>query len=117
MVTDPIERGEIWWADLPSPRGSEPGFPRPVLIIQAAPFNRSRIRTVIVAGITPNMDAAKAPGNVAIPARATGLPKDSVVNVSQLIAVDRSYLVKPMGMLSARLMTAVDTGLRLILGL
>lgn len=113
----PIERGEIWWADLPEPRGSEPGFPRPVLILQSASFNRSRIRTVIVAGITTNLDAAKAPGNVPIPARTTGLPKDSVVNVSQLITVDRSYLTKPMGMLSTRLMAAVDNGLRLILNL
>src|ERR1035441_384507 len=80
-----IQRGEIWWADLPEPRRSEPGFRRPVLVVQADSFNRSRIQTAIVAVITSNVELADAPGNVLLPARLVGLPRDSVVNVSQLL--------------------------------
>ena len=76
---DVIQRGEIWWADLPEPRSSEPGFRRPVLVVQADSFNRSRIQTVLVAVITSNLDLADAPGNVAVAARSSGLPRDSVV--------------------------------------
>jgi mRNA interferase MazF len=111
-----IQRGEIWWADLPGPRRSEPRFRRPVLVVQADPFNRSRIQTVIVAIITGNLDLAGAPGNVLIPARSSGLPRDSVVNVSQLLTLDRSFLAEHAGTLLARLQAAVDVGLRLVLG-
>ncbi|HLN08821.1 MAG TPA: type II toxin-antitoxin system PemK/MazF family toxin [Xanthobacteraceae bacterium] len=102
-VTEHIQRGEIWWADLPEPRRSEPGFRRPVLVIQADSFNRSRIQTVIVAVITGNLDRAEAPGNVVLPACSSGLPRDSVVNVSQVLTLDRGYLIEHAGTLPARL--------------
>jgi mRNA interferase MazF len=112
-----ITRGEIWWADLPDPRGSEPGFRRPVLVIQANSFNRSRIQTVIVAVISSNLRLADAPGNVLLTARVSGLPKDSVINVSQLLTLDRSSLTEEVGKLPNRQMQDVDTGLRLVLEL
>ena len=110
-------RGEIWWADLPDPRGSEPGFRRPVLVIQANSFNRSRIQTVIVAVISSNLRLADAPGNVLVPAHASGLARDSVVNVSQLITLDRSFLPEAVGRISERVMSEVVAGLRLVLEL
>jgi len=112
-----VTRGEIWWADLPDPRGSEPGFRRPVLIVQANPFNRSRIQTVIVVVITSNLKLADAPGNVLLPAQATKLRRDSVVNVSQLVTLDRSFLTEQVDRLSSSLQKEVDTGLQLVLGL
>ena len=112
-----MTRGEIWWADLPDPRGSEPGFRRPVLVIQANSFNRSRIQTVIVAVISSNLRLADAPGNVLVPAHASGLERDSVVNVSQLITLDRSFLTEAVGRISERLMSEVVAGLRLVLEL
>ena len=116
MVTA-VTRGEIWWADLAEPRGSEPGFRRPVLVIQADSFNRSHIQTVIVAVISSNLLLAEAPGNVFLPARATGLPRDSVVNVSQLLTLDRLFLAEHVSTLPVRLQAAVDAGLRLVLEL
>jgi len=115
--TDEIRRGEIWWADLPEPRRSEPGYRRPVLVIQADSFNRSRIQTAIVAAITGNLELADVPGNVLLPARSTGLPRDSVVNVSQLLTLDRSFLTEHAGTLPPRLRGFVDAGLRLVLQL
>ncbi len=112
-----VVRGEVWWADLPEPRGSEPGYRRPVLVIQADSFNRSRIRTVIVVAITTNLDLAEAPGNVLVPNRSTGLSRDSVVNVSQVLTLDRGYLTERVGKLPQRLQTAVDSGLRCVQGL
>ena len=112
-----MTRGEIWWADLPDPRGSEPGFRRPVLVIQANSFNRSRIQTVIVAVISSNLRLADAPGNVLVPAQASGLVRDSVVNVSQLITLDRSFLTEAIGRISERVMSEVVAGLRLVLEL
>ena len=112
-----ISQGEIWWADLPEPRRSEPGFRRPVLVIQADSFNRSRIQTVVVAVITTNLELADAPGNVVLPARSSGLPRDSVVNVSQILTLDRSFLTEPAGALPARLRGSVDAGLRSVLQL
>lgn len=117
VSSDVVVRGEIWWADLPEPRASEPGFSRPVLIIQAAAFNRSRLRTVIVASITTNLALADAPGNVLLSTSASGLPKDSVVNVSQLFSLDRSFLRERAGSASSQLMATVNDGLRLILAL
>jgi mRNA interferase MazF len=114
---DDIQRGEIWWADLPEPRRSEPGFRRPVLVVQADSFNRSRIQTVLVAVITSNLDLADAPGNVVVPARSSGLPRDSVVNVSQVLTLDRSFLTEHAGTLPARLQSSVDAGLRFVLQL
>jgi mRNA interferase MazF len=112
-----IQRGEVWWADLPDPRRSEPGFRRPVLVIQADSFNRSRIQTVVVAVITSNLQLSAAPGNVLLPARASGLPHDSVINVSQLLTLDRVFLGEYASTLPARLQSAVDAGLRLVLEL
>lgn len=112
-----VQRGEIWWADLPEPRRSEPGYRRPVLVIQADPFNLSRIRTTVVAAITTNVDLAQAPGNVLLPAAASGLSRDSVVNVSQLLTLDRNYLSEYVGTLPPRLQRQVDDGLRTVLQL
>jgi mRNA interferase MazF len=114
---DEIQRGEVWWVDLPEPRRSEPIHRRPVLVVQADSFNRSRIQTVIVAVITSNLDLADAPGNVLLPARSTGLPRDSVVNVSQILTLDRSFLTEHAGTLPPRLQGSVDVGLRTVLQL
>jgi mRNA interferase MazF len=114
---DGIQRGDIWWADLPEPRRSEPVYRRPVLVVQADSFNLSRIQTVIVATITSNVELADAPGNVLLPARVAGLPRDSVVNVSQLLTLDRSFLAEHAGTLPPRLQRSVDEGLRTALQL
>ncbi len=110
-----MQRGEIWWASLPVPQGSGPGYRRPILIIQSNGFNRSRIQTVVAAVITSNLLLAVAPGNVRVPARASGLKKASVVNVSQIITVDKSYLVERLGTLKENHMRDIDDGLRLVL--
>src|SRR5579862_3664301 len=114
---DGVQRGEIWWADLPEPRRSELGYRRPVLVIQANSFNRSRIQTVLVAIVTGNVELALAPGNVLLPADSSGLSRDSVVNVSQILTLDRRFLSERAGTLSPRLQHAVDVGLRSILHL
>ena len=112
-----MKRGEIWWASLPAPVGSEPGYRRPVLIIQSDEFNRSGIRTVIVAVLTSNVALAQAPGNVLLKARHAGLAKDSVVNVSQVITVDKQCLTEKVKNLEPSIMTEVDNGLRLVLAI
>ena len=112
-----MQRGEIWWADLPMPVASEPGYRRPVLIIQADEFNRSRIRTVIAAVLTTNFRLVKAPGNILLTADETGLREDSVVNVSQIITVDKSLLREQVSQVIARVMLLVEDGLRLVLAL
>jgi mRNA interferase MazF len=113
-----IQRGKIWWAELPEPRRSEPGYRRPVLVVQADSFNRSRIQTAIVAAITSNVELTEAPpGNVLLPARSAGLPKDSVVNVSQLLTLDRSFLTELAGTILPRIQRSADEGLRLVLQL
>jgi len=112
-----IERGEIWWASLPDTVGSGPGFRRPALVIQSDPFNQSRIQTVIVAAITSQVELGQAPGNVTLTARVSGLNRDSVVNVSQLLTIDRTLLTEYVSSIPARKMEQVDQGLRLALGL
>ena len=112
-----MQRGEIWWTELPVPKGSGPGYRRPVLIVQADSFNRSRISTAVAAVISSNLRLADAPGNVFLSRRLSGLPKDSVVNISQLVTLDRKYLSDKAGNLSAGHMTAVDDGLRLVLSI
>jgi mRNA interferase MazF len=112
-----VERGQIWWAELDEPRGSEPAFRRPLLIVQDDAFNRSRIRTVVAAVLTSNLRLVEAPGNVLIPAKASGLPKDSVVNVSQIVTIDRDFLAEPAGKLRGQLLKSIDDGLRLVLSL
>lgn len=112
-----IRPGEIWWVDLGEPRRSEPGYRRPVLIVQADSFNLSRIQTAIVAAITGSVELADAPGNVLLPARSVGLLRDSVVNVSQLWTLDRSSSRYMPVTLSPRLQYSVDEELRKVLQL
>jgi len=112
-----VRRGEIWWGSLPEPTGSGPGFRRPLLIVSANSFNDSRIGTVVAAVITSNLRLAEAPGNVRVPARGTGLTQASVVNVSQIITVDKTFLTERIGRLSPRLLAEVDDGLRLALSI
>jgi mRNA interferase MazF len=112
-----MRRGELWWASLPEPAGSGPGLRRPVLIISADAFNRSGIQTIIAAAVTSNIDLAEAPGNVRITGRGTGLDRPSVVNVSQLITADKSFLTSRLGRIDPRQMRMVDEGLRLALAL
>ena len=110
-------RGEIWWARLPVPRGSEPGYRRPVVIVQSDAFNRSNISTVLVAAISSNLRLAEAPGNVYLKRRESRLPKDSVVNVSQLLTIDKNYLAEKVGTISAKRMLELEEGLRIVLSL
>jgi mRNA interferase MazF len=112
-----IARGSVWWAELPEPGGSGPGNRRPVVIVQSDAFNRSRIRTVIVAALTSNARLADAPGNALLRARETGLPRDSVANVSQILTLDRRFLVEPCGRVSRASMRRIESGLRLVLSL
>ena len=112
-----MKRGELWWADLPNPVGSGPGYKRPVLVVQANPFNASRISTVIVATVTSNLALAEAPGNVRIGKSDSGLPQPSVVNISQLITLDRAILSKKVKALPGAVMDKVDAGLKLVLSL
>ena len=107
----------MWWADLGEPTGSEPGFRRPVLIVQSDAFNRSRIRTVLAVVLTSNLRLVDAPGNVLVPAKAAGILKDSVANVSQVVTIDRDFLGELAGHIKGRLLSDVDSGLRLVLGL
>jgi len=103
--------------DLPSPTASEPGYKRPLLIIQSDDFNRSRIKKVIAVVITSNLRFSDAPGNVLLPKRSSGLPKRSVVNVSRLITVNKSFLTKKVGVLSPQKLREVEAGVRLELSL
>lgn len=112
-----MKRGEIWWASLPEPTGSGPGFRRPVLVVQSNPFNSSRIATVVVAAITSNLRLSAAPGNVEIAKRESGLGKASVVNVSQVLTLDRTLLTEQVRRLSDKEMIEIDQGLRAVLGL
>jgi mRNA interferase MazF len=112
-----IRRGDVCWADLGEPRGSKPAKRRPVLVIQADPYNASRLNTTLVAVISSNTGLAAMPGNVFVPAVATGLPKDSVVNVTALATLDEGDLDLAVGRLPSSLMQEVDRGLRRVLGL
>lgn len=115
MVT--IKRGEIWWADLGEPMGSEPSLRRPVLIVQDNQYNWSRIATVIILSITSNIRLAELPGNILISKKESGLPKESVINVSQITTIDKNWLEDKVGSISLTLMEEIDYGLGLILGL
>lgn len=116
-----LRRGSICWASLPSPKGSEPGYRRPVLVISSDAFNASRIQTVIVAVITSNRELSRAPGNVLLAQEDSGLPRDSVINVSQIMTLDRDFLDIPLPELQvelpAELLAEVDRGLMLSLDL
>ncbi|MEO8505170.1 MAG: type II toxin-antitoxin system PemK/MazF family toxin [Acidobacteriota bacterium] len=112
-----IARGEIWWVELPEPVESSPGGRRPVLVIQANAYNRSRISTVLAAVVTSNVRLAEMPGNLLLQARESGLRRPSVVNVSQIVTADRSFLRSRAGRLRPESMARVDQGLRLLLNL
>lgn len=112
-----MQRGDVWWANLPDPTGSGPGYRRPVLVIQADSFTRSRINTAIVAVITKNLHLADAPGNVLLSANLSGLSVDSVVNVSQIITIDKALLTDYVHSLPSVVMAKVDRGLRLVMNL
>ena len=112
-----MKRGEIWWASLPDPIGSEPGYRRPLLIVQSDEFNRSGIRTVLCATITTNLNLAGAPGNVYLSTRASGLPRPSVVNVSQLITIDKTRLTERIKGIDTQSTLQIDEGLRLVMTL
>ena len=112
-----IRRGEVWWAQLPEPAGSGPGFRRPVVIIQSNAFNESRIATVIVVVITSNLSLDAAPGNVRLRASLSGLPRASVVNVSQILTLDRSLLTTRVRRLPQDVFGRVEDGLRVSLAL
>jgi mRNA interferase MazF len=111
------ERGDVSWADLGEPRGSKPARRRPVLVVQADPYNTSRLNTTLVVVISSNTGLAAMPGNVFVPAIASGLPKDSVVNITALVTLDKTDLEPAVGQLPASLMHEVDRGLRRVLGL
>jgi mRNA interferase MazF len=111
------ERGEIWWADLPAPIGSSPGYQRPIVITQANFLSKTDINTVIGAVITTKLKLAEMPGNVLIEKNQSGLPKDSVVNVTQIVTIDKTQLLEFVGTLSERKMEQIDKGLRLVLSL
>ena len=112
-----ILRGEIWWAILPAPTASEPGYRRPLLIIQSDDFNRSRIKTIIAVVLTSNLRLSEAPGNVLLSKKDSNLPKRSVANVSQLITVDKSFLTEKVGKLNPHKLEEVEIGIRLVLSL
>ncbi len=111
-----IRQTEIWWADLPEPTGSEPGYRRPVLVVQGDGLNFSQIATVVCVPLTSNLGWAEAPGNVLLRSRSTGLPKDSVANVSQILTIDRSQLIEQAGRVSKAQLEDVLAGLDVVLG-
>lgn len=114
MVT--VSQGEIWWADLADPVGSAPGLRRPIIVVQCNAINRSRISTVVCVPLTSNLVWADAPGNVELKAMATGLSKDSVANVSQILTVDRITLTERVGKLPQNVLNLVIDGVDTILG-
>ena len=111
-----VAQGDVFWASLPDPTGSAPGFRRPVAVVQGDAFNASRLATVVVVPLTSNLRWAAAPGNVFLPAERTGLPKDSVANVSQIVAVDRSVLTERVGHLAHADLALVLAGIDVVLG-
>ncbi|HEX2162806.1 MAG TPA: type II toxin-antitoxin system PemK/MazF family toxin [Thermoanaerobaculia bacterium] len=117
MSSPELRRGEIWWASLPEPVASEPGSRRPLLVVQADGFNRSRLQTVLAVVMTTNLGIAEAPGNVFLSREETGLPRDSVANVSQIVTADRRFLTERVGRLPSDLLAEIDDGLRLALDL
>ena len=111
-----ISQGDVWWADLGEPIGSEPGFRRPVLVVQGDSFNRSALRTVVAVPLTSNLRWASAPGNVRLTTRVTGLGRESVANVSQVVAVDKSVLTERVGRIPSAKLELVLAGIDTVLG-
>ena len=112
-----MRRGEIWSAQLEDPTGSGPGFRRPVVIVSSNAFNETQIDTVVVVVMTGNVARAGSPGNVLVPGKRSDLPRDSVINVTQLMTIDKRELDQPVGRLPARYVDKLNAGLRLVLGL
>ncbi len=112
-----INRGEIWWASLAEPRGSEPGFRRPVVIVSSNHFNESNINTILAATITSNLLLADAPGNILLPKKLSKLSKDSVINVSQIITLDKAFLADKVSRLNSQQLNNLNDGLKLVLAL
>jgi len=112
-----MKRGEIWWASMDTPKGSEPGYRRPVVVASSNSFNDSRINTVIVCVVTSNLHLAKAPGNFSISRKNSGLSRVSVVNVSQVITLDKSFLTEDVGRLTDKQLVQLDEGLKLVFSL
>ncbi len=112
-----INRGEIWWAELPEPQGSGPGYKRPLVIVQSNEFNKSKINTVIAAIITTNLRLATAPGNIMLSKKQSKLPKESVINVSQIITLDKCLLTEKVTILPASIMLQITEGMKLVLSL
>ena len=112
-----VERGEIWWADLPEPKGSMPGYKHPILIIQSDKFNRSELETVIGVIITTNLRLAKMPGNILLLPRQSGLSQDSIVSITQIVSANKSDLLEYVGIISANKMEQIENSLRLVLSL
>jgi mRNA interferase MazF len=111
-----VSQGDVWWADLADPAGSGPGFRRPVVIVQSDALNRSRLATVVCVPLTSNLRWAAAPGNVALPAGVTGLPKDSVANASQVVTIDKGELTERAGKLPKAKLELVLAGIDVVLG-
>lgn len=112
-----MRRGEVWWAELPEPGALEPGYRRPVLIVQSDDFNSSRIRTVVAVVLTTNLRLAEAPGNVPVTKEDTALPRDSVAKVSQIITLAKKFLTERVSRVSDRIMISVENGIRSALAL
>ena len=111
-----IGQGDVWWADLPEPKGSGPGFRRPVVVVQGDALNRSRVATVVCVPLTSNLRWSEAPGNVLLTSRMTGLPKDSVANVSQIVTLDKSFLTERAGKLARAKAELILSGIDIVLG-
>jgi len=112
-----VNRGEIWWAELPEPTKSEPGYRRPLVVIQSNSFNRSKINTVICAVLTSNLKLEEAPGNFVLQSKSTGLSKDSVLNISQIITIDKSFLIEKIGDLTNKQLNKLKDSLKLVLSI
>jgi mRNA interferase MazF len=111
-----ITQGEVWWAELAEPSGSEPGFRRPVVVVQGDAFNRSALRTVVCVALTSNLRWADAPGNVLLTSDLTELPRDSVANVSQIVTLDRGSLIEHVGTLPRTSLAVILAGIDIVLG-
>ncbi len=117
VARPPIRRGDVWWVDFGQPRGSAPALRHPAVVVQCNPLNASRLATVVVVGMSSNLTLATQPGNVQLSARVAGLPKDCVVNVTQVATVDRANLLEHVGSLPTAMVAKVDAGIRTTLGL
>lgn len=111
-----IGQGEVWWADLPAPSGSGPGFRRPVVVVQSDAFNRSALRTVVCVALTSNLRWADAPGNVLLSVRASGLPRECVANVTQVVTLDKADLTERVGKIPGSKLDLVLAGFDILLG-